>query len=262
MIRRSDVRGVVLAGGDSTRFGEADKALADLSGRPLVAHVVGALADGTAGRPLVAVSTADEGDALRRALAEGDGGEGPSDVAESDANPLAAGENDAGAPVAGEDGADDPVAGAETGRTGATGESSAPTAVETVTDAPDYAGPLGGLLAAAAAADRPWLFVVGCDMPLVSVETVDALREAVTPDADAVVPVVGGHDQPLHALYRRSAVDALRDGLPERAGLRTLVDGFDDVVRIPADGADAPLSDAVANVNTRADLERLRERFD
>jgi molybdopterin-guanine dinucleotide biosynthesis protein A len=36
--------GIVLAGGYSTRFGEDDKALADLDGRPMLAHVVDGLA--------------------------------------------------------------------------------------------------------------------------------------------------------------------------------------------------------------------------
>ncbi|MDQ2051320.1 molybdenum cofactor guanylyltransferase [Natronolimnohabitans sp. A-GB9] len=36
--------GVVLAGGYSTRFGEADKAVADLAGRPMITHVVDRLA--------------------------------------------------------------------------------------------------------------------------------------------------------------------------------------------------------------------------
>lgn len=41
---RPERTGLVLAGGRSTRFGEADKALADLVGAPLISHTVAALA--------------------------------------------------------------------------------------------------------------------------------------------------------------------------------------------------------------------------
>ena len=52
---RSDVRGVVLAGGESRRFGQESKALATLDGDPLVAHVARAVRDATGHPPLVAV---------------------------------------------------------------------------------------------------------------------------------------------------------------------------------------------------------------
>lgn len=51
--------GVVLAGGGSTRFGEADKALATLDGRPLVGRAVGAHRAAT-GRPAVVAGGTDE----------------------------------------------------------------------------------------------------------------------------------------------------------------------------------------------------------
>jgi len=122
---------VVLAGGDSTRFDDGDKALADLHGRPLLGHVVDTVAEATTAPPLLAVSGAGEGDRLSAALER---------------------------------------------------------SPEPVVDVTDRAGPLAGLFAAVAAADRPWLFVCGCDMPLVSVEGIDALRAAGDPDDDAVVP--------------------------------------------------------------------------
>ncbi|WP_327052896.1 molybdenum cofactor guanylyltransferase [Halomicrococcus gelatinilyticus] len=65
-----EATGVVLAGGDSTRFGDANKAVATLDGRPLVAHVVGAVDAATEATPTVAVRTdaqrADLEDALAR----------------------------------------------------------------------------------------------------------------------------------------------------------------------------------------------------
>ncbi len=44
MNRLDSIGGVVLAGGYSTRFGEADKAVAKLAGKPMIRHVVDRLA--------------------------------------------------------------------------------------------------------------------------------------------------------------------------------------------------------------------------
>lgn len=61
----SDLAGVVLAGGASSRFEGADKALAPLDGRPLLAHVVASLETAT-GRAAV-VAMRDRGRAGRYA---------------------------------------------------------------------------------------------------------------------------------------------------------------------------------------------------
>jgi molybdopterin-guanine dinucleotide biosynthesis protein A len=206
MAGRATVRGVVLAGGESRRFDGGDKALADLGGRPLLAHVVGAVDAATDRPPLLAVASHEDGDRLTRALSDD-------------------------------------------------GDS-----VEVVVDDPSLTGPLAGLVVAAGQADRPWLLVCGCDMPLVSPTTFGTLRDYAGPDVDAVVPVVDGHDQPLHALYRREAVIAGAAGLNGR-GPRALLEGFENVRRVPATDTGAPLATAVTNVNTREDLEEVRERY-
>lgn len=151
--------------------------------------------------------------------------------------------------------------------------------VETVRDGPDHAGPLAGLFAAAAAAgvdagaSDGWLFACACDMPLVSPASIDALASAAatTSGGDrpaAVVTVVDGYDEPLHALYRPAAVTAVEGEVPDGAGLMALLDaldsleGFDGVVRVEATDLGRPVLDAVSNVNTRADLAAVRERLE
>ncbi|WP_161625210.1 molybdenum cofactor guanylyltransferase [Halosimplex carlsbadense] len=209
---RPRVRGVVLAGGRSTRFGDADKAVATFEGRPLVASVVDAVAAATEEPPLLSVATDDQAERLRNAL----------------------------------DGRD----------------------VEPVRDDPSLSGPLAGLAAAAAATDAQWLFACACDMPLVSPEGIDALRtrlaetDASGACVDAVVPVVDDYDQPLHALYRRSALDDALDHLAPGDALLTLLDGL-AVERVAGDADDdagAALAEATTNVNTREELAALRER--
>jgi len=61
-------RGVVLAGGHSRRFGDANKATAVLDGRPLVARAADAVATATGQPPLVAVQTDAQRDELAAAL--------------------------------------------------------------------------------------------------------------------------------------------------------------------------------------------------
>jgi molybdopterin-guanine dinucleotide biosynthesis protein A len=211
------VRGVVLAGGASTRFGEGDKALATLDGRPLVAHVVESVAAATDGPPLLSVADESDGARLRDAL-EG-------------------------------------------------------TSVETVVDVPALSGPLAGIYAAAETVEADWLFVCACDMPLVSAAGIAAVRDAAARSAavatddgaapDALVPVVEEYDQPLHALYRRRALDRARPALAAGDAIMALLDEL-RVERVTA--ADLDLSDATAtlaaattNVNTREDLDAVRE---
>ena len=62
--------GVVLAGGYSTRFGERDKAVADLAGTPMIRRVVDRLA--TVTDDLVVNCRADQLEAIRDALAGSD----------------------------------------------------------------------------------------------------------------------------------------------------------------------------------------------
>ena len=71
-------------------------------------------------------------------------------------------------------------------------------------------GPLGGLCSALPACRTPLLFAVACDMPLVTGAVAAALRERITPHAQAAVPQeASGRIHPLCALYRRTAAPAL-----------------------------------------------------
>ncbi|WP_255168046.1 molybdenum cofactor guanylyltransferase [Natrononativus amylolyticus] len=64
----ADLSGVVLAGGYSTRFGEDDKAVADLAGEPMIRRVVDRLAPVSAG--VVVNCREDQLEAIRTALAD------------------------------------------------------------------------------------------------------------------------------------------------------------------------------------------------
>jgi len=54
------VRGVVLAGGDSSRFGDGDKTLARFEGQPVISRTVTALREATQREPVIAVGTEEQ----------------------------------------------------------------------------------------------------------------------------------------------------------------------------------------------------------
>ncbi len=78
-----------------------------------------------------------------------------------------------------------------------------------VCDEQASSGPLAGLVAGLAQADTPWVFAVACDMPFVTADVAIHLA-ALRNGFQAVVPVVGGYNQPLAAFYAASGLETMR----------------------------------------------------
>jgi molybdopterin-guanine dinucleotide biosynthesis protein A len=100
-----------------------------------------------------------------------------------------------------------------------------PRGVEVVRDpAPDL-GPLrgiaNGLLSLTGRVE--WAFATSTDSPLLQPRWIDRLRERSSPQFDLILPLVGGRNQPLAALYRPEvageAALALLDAGTSRLGL-------------------------------------------
>lgn len=87
-------------------------------------------------------------------------------------------------------------------------------------DALPDSGPLGGVVAGLERAAHSLVAVVAVDMPHASPEVLRVLARALR-DAPAVVPVVDGRTQPLHAIYRKEAAPRLRKLL--ESGERSVV---------------------------------------
>jgi len=69
-------------------------------------------------------------------------------------------------------------------------------------------GPLAGVHAGFAAARRPYVWLLGCDQPYASASVALWLLERLRAErtaVQAVVPRIGGREQPLHAVYRKEA---------------------------------------------------------
>ncbi len=119
-------------------------------------------------------------------------------------------------------------------------------------------GPLGGLVTALAHAPKPWVFLVGCDMPRIRPELIGALM-AKSAGVDAVVPIVGERRQTLAALYAVRVAPVARDVLA--SGPRGLKDLL-AAVRVRWVAEDElreldPTLESFANVNTPEDLVQL-----
>lgn len=79
-----------------------------------------------------------------------------------------------------------------------------------VADDPVGIGPLGGLIAGLTAASGDSVAAVAVDMPFCDPEVLRDLA-AMIDDKDAVIPIVDGRMQPLHAVYSKRSVADLRD---------------------------------------------------
>ena len=115
--------------------------------------------------------------------------------------------------------------------------------VTVVEDREPERGPLGGLATGFAAAASPVCFAASCDAPLLHTAVVECIVDALD-DHEAVLPEVGGFQQPLVAAYRRepclaAAEAALAAGvnrvLEAFASLDILALGEDRLARVDPD---------------------------
>lgn len=133
-------------------------------------------------------------------------------------------------------------------------------ALPQVCDAPAASGPLAGLTAGLAEAETAWVFAVACDMPFLTREVVLRLA-ALRGSHQAVVPVVGGHLQPLAAFYAASVLDAMRASLA--AGDRSLRGALEKLDVRYVDEAELRDTDpqlrSFFDLDTPQDLQTARE---
>lgn len=130
--------------------------------------------------------------------------------------------------------------------------------VETVTDAVAGAGPMAGVAAGLGAAAPGGVVCVAGDLPFLSPALLGALRDG-DPDAEAVVPRVGGYPEPLCARYGAGCLSALRARLASgRLALHALLEETVRTVWLEGDALAAldPGARSFLNVNTPEDLAR------
>lgn len=78
-------------------------------------------------------------------------------------------------------------------------------------------GPLAGLYTGLSATTRPYIWLVGCDQPYLDLAAAGWMLERLNKGShEAVIPLIGGRPQPLHAIYikdvRFPAEELLKSG--------------------------------------------------
>jgi molybdopterin-guanine dinucleotide biosynthesis protein A len=121
-------------------------------------------------------------------------------------------------------------------------------------------GPMGGLHAGVLEARGDLVVVVACDMPCINPRVIEHLFSFMD-DYDAVIPSwKPGMIEPLHAIYRRSALLAYLEQ-PEHRSLHDMVEAMrvqfveiDELRRLDPD------LKTFTNVNRPEELERIRRK--
>ena len=118
-------------------------------------------------------------------------------------------------------------------------------------------GPLGGLYTGLMASRSDLNFTVACDMPLLNSDFIGFMIDRIPPGADMLIPRTNGFVEPLHALYRRSCIPAVKKRL--EAGDRKLTSFFDlvnvaQVHREEIEPFDANLG-MFTNINSPEDIQ-------
>jgi len=133
----------------------------------------------------------------------------------------------------------------------------AATVVSCVQDDTPGEGPLGGL-ATGLRRNEGWALTVAGDMPFISAACCRHLIDSSDNSCDAVVPILDGQFQPLHAVYSRRCLPSIEKAL--EAGMRRM-DCFWHEVRVRLIEADQlrafdPDLNTFTNVNTPAEWKK------
>ena len=126
-----------------------------------------------------------------------------------------------------------------------------------VNDVYPNAGSLGGIYSGLKAASHELAFVAAADMPFLNINLVVALAKRAA-DADAVVPIVQGRPEPIHALYRKTLLSSMRRQIERKELKITTV--FESFKIVWVDDNDLRATDpelrSFHNLNTPHDYEQ------
>lgn len=117
-------------------------------------------------------------------------------------------------------------------------------------------GPIGGIYTAVQKLESERIFIFPCDMPFLNTEFIRYMTEI--PDIyDIVVPEISGYYQPLHAIYSKNCITAIRRNI-DAGDYR--MSGFFEGYNIRAVGEDEigfydDPEKMFRNVNFREDIE-------
>ena len=119
-------------------------------------------------------------------------------------------------------------------------------------------GPVGGIYTGLDALDDDWAFFCACDMPFINEDLVRYIA-GVRDGFDAVVPKVDWKIEPLHALYSKNCLPAIKELIYKKE--YQTIKAFDNIkVRYVEEEeikAYDPQQKAFLNVNKQDELEKI-----
>ena len=126
-----------------------------------------------------------------------------------------------------------------------------------VGDIINFRGPMTGIFSALVCTGAPEVFVTACDMPFISAEVIDIIKNSYKGQA-AVIPVFHGNPQPLLGVYSNKIKDLMEDRINGKVrAMRDLLEDIDvyyiqeqEVLRVDPEGK------SFVNINTKEDLQR------
>lgn len=121
-------------------------------------------------------------------------------------------------------------------------------------------GPLIGIYSGLEASHDEYSFIVACDMPFLNTELLQYMMKNAD-GFDAVIPLIDGEVEPLHAAYSRNCLQSIESMIQEN---NLKVRGLLDRVKVRyIEQSEIDLYDpehlSWFNINTPDDLERARE---
>jgi molybdopterin-guanine dinucleotide biosynthesis protein A len=129
--------------------------------------------------------------------------------------------------------------------------------LQVVADLIPEKGPLGGIYTGLSFSDETYNFVIACDMPCVNSDLVSYMAEL--EGYDAVIPKIGENIEPLHALYSKDCINAIKDQLDRgELKIRSLLPHLkvkyleEDIIR-----KYDPEGQSFININTENDLREI-----
>ena len=129
----------------------------------------------------------------------------------------------------------------------------------TVIDRYPNMGPLAGIHSALHHTSKPWIFVVGCDMPAITPDLISFLSSYVQDEFEAVLPWLKAGPEPLCGLYHKTALAKIEMQLANRKPqVKELIEKLS--VRKVAEEELRTVSDGLGvfiNINSTKDLENL-----
>ena len=81
--------------------------------------------------------------------------------------------------------------------------------VRVVTDVVPGKGPLGGIYTGLLVSQSKYNFICACDMPLLNLNLLKFMVSQIN-ENDAVIPIIKGFDEPLHSIYSKSCLPAIK----------------------------------------------------